>query len=704
MKIPKHAAALCTATLLLMLSACHDQDDNSAAEVPGVAVGGVAAVGAPLSGAAVRLICVGGLTRNTTTADDGSWSVRLPTSALPCAVRVNGGRLPGGTTSTGTLYSVAAGEGETLVSNVTPLTDLALTRAVRSVDGRDLDAWYAAGAPAAAQVATALGVSRAELLTRLRDAGYTVPEGFNPFTDAFQAVAGNDYDDLLEAVGDALEAAGQDFADLRDSYADGGDLPEPPVTPPATAPAVPAAHYIRRHWAILEGVYSFSCAGSPIQLTLNTNGSFSVAAGGTTRNYSATSPDYFFNYDASPGRPSDILVGIGQATQLHFTLNGSNGSGAQPDQKIDGQAYTQCTGTTVSSVYTLPPVIKTFKGSYAASCGDAGAQVLTIGEDSRLTIAGTTVTVGEANSLIAHDSLQSEGSSVFADGTFKLAVVGSSSRSVEVTVDSPTSAIKKVVYRNGSSGATCSVSGPTTEPPAPAPANVKIASKIGAVYAGSYVLSCPDFSTSSGVRSRTVVINADGSTTLDGQPVVDATHPGYVGVVNRVINIARDDSGNDVPKLILNTDGEQSITGATISEQPLQATNCTTAGLTVPKFPLQETVASYARAVNVTCTGDAVSGAASFVIAADGTASLGSITITPAEYLQNRFFEFSDTATFNADSDKSGDRSQIYVAAVGKSLIAYLNRDGSLSSLIYGVSVTTNGVQSTKQGSCTPLP
>lgn len=694
-------SAACAAALLLALSACGNNDDDGATEAPSTTVSGLAAVGSPISAGDVRLVCRGGVTRSTTTSDNGSWSVIVPSSALPCAVRVNGGRLNGGTTNTAVLYSFAAGNGSTLVSNVTPLTDLALAQAVRTADGRSLADWYAANAPSAEQVSAGVAAAQAALLQELRDRGYTVPEGFNPFSDVFQAIAGNLYDDLLEAVAAALAAAGQSFEEFRASYVDGGDIPATVVTP-GPAPDVPAAHYIRRHWAILEGIYSFNCGGTPVKLRLNTNGSFSVEAEGSTRNYSANTPDYFFNYDASPGRPADVLVGVGQGTQMHFTLNNGQGAGAQPDQKIDGKTFTQCSGTTLSSAYTLPPVIKTFKGSYAASCGDKGAQVLTIGEDSKLSIGGMSVTVAEANSLIAHDSLQSEGSTVFADGTFKLAVVGSSSKSVEVTVASPSSTIKRVRYSSSAGGADCSVSGPTTEPPAPEPANVKIAQKIGAAYAGSYVLSCEDFSTSSGRKDRTVTIAANGSASLDSTQIVGPNSAGFVSVVNKTINLFRDDGGQSLPKVLLYTDGNGKLTGGTISEQPNKSIACTANGPDLALFPLQETVSSYARSVNVTCTGEAISGAQTFVIDAAGNASLGSLSITPEEYLQFRFFEFNDTATFSAASDRNGNQSLVYIAAVGKSLYAYLKRDGSLSSVLYGVSQTTNGVQSTKQGSCTP--
>ncbi|AXQ28593.1 hypothetical protein D0B54_07820 [Solimonas sp. K1W22B-7] len=326
MKILKHATVACAAVLSLMLSACSNNDNDRGEEVPTTAAGGIAAVGAPLSGSAVRLICVGGVTRNTTTGDNGAWSVRVPSSALPCAVRVNGGRLPGGTTNAGTLYSIAAGNGDTVVSNVTPLTDLALSRAVRTVDGRGMDPWYAAGSPAVADVANAVPASQSELLTQLRDAGYPVPEGFDPFTQVFQPVAGNGYDDLLEAVQDAIEAAGlEDYAALRDSYVGGGALPEP-------EPETPTSGFVAGAKPPVGGTGLFTSKDAACTLTVTATSMALAVAGKTIEmplpdpvGYTATTIETvsgpvkrFRSASSSPSRDMTLYLNAGDAPVLAF--------------------------------------------------------------------------------------------------------------------------------------------------------------------------------------------------------------------------------------------------------------------------------------------------------------------------------------------------------------------------------------------------
>ena len=77
--------------------------------------------------------------------------------------------------------------------------------------------------------------------TALATAGYTVPEGLDPFTTAFDAVSGNSYDDLLEALREAL-GAGADYADLESDFAaNGTTLPEAPEPAgPGTDDTAPA--------------------------------------------------------------------------------------------------------------------------------------------------------------------------------------------------------------------------------------------------------------------------------------------------------------------------------------------------------------------------------------------------------------------------------------------------------------------------------
>jgi len=183
------------------LVACGSDDDDSSAG--GSTLSGVAAVGAPIAGAAINVSCAGGTPLNTTTSSGGLWQVAISGQTLPCAVQVSGGTV-GGVANALTLHSLAVNFGNV---NVTPLTDLV----VASRLGNDPQAWFAAPAfagidaasldAAATRIVTALGIG-STLGTR------------NPLTASFEPVAGDPIDDVLEALGSALQTLGQGYAAL----------------------------------------------------------------------------------------------------------------------------------------------------------------------------------------------------------------------------------------------------------------------------------------------------------------------------------------------------------------------------------------------------------------------------------------------------------------------------------------------------------
>jgi hypothetical protein len=197
------AAALAAA----VLTGCFGSDDEVASDPPAGVSGtlsGTAAVGAPVAGGTVDVRCAGGAALQAVTQSNGAWSVTLSGHTLPCAVRVSGGSLPGGQV----LVSVALQLGTV---NVTPLTHLL----VAMMTGSDPAVWFAAlaGAANAWQSITAQALSGA--LATLRS-GLNLPalNGVDPVTTAFVAQAGNVMDDILEALADALAAAGMSFGQL----------------------------------------------------------------------------------------------------------------------------------------------------------------------------------------------------------------------------------------------------------------------------------------------------------------------------------------------------------------------------------------------------------------------------------------------------------------------------------------------------------
>src|SRR5690606_2779516 len=83
---------------------------------------GTAAVGAAISNGTLLAKCAdgSGFTQSVVTDANGTWSGKVSSDALPCALQISGG------TPNVTLHSLATDSG---VTNVTPLTDLVMALA-----------------------------------------------------------------------------------------------------------------------------------------------------------------------------------------------------------------------------------------------------------------------------------------------------------------------------------------------------------------------------------------------------------------------------------------------------------------------------------------------------------------------------------------------------------------------------------------------
>ena len=201
------------AALTLALAAC---DGSSSAEpaapnaIMKSQISGVAATGAPVSGGTVDCKCASGKNASTHTAADGSFSVELADSDLPCALRVAGGTAAG-QPLVAPLHSVARTLG---TANITPLTEQML----RSLVGNDGAKWFAnvtQGDIGAALTEETLAQAFAKLkifLAVLPDAP-SLPVDFHPVTTPFKAEKGDVGDDLLERYGRAFRAADRPSAD-----------------------------------------------------------------------------------------------------------------------------------------------------------------------------------------------------------------------------------------------------------------------------------------------------------------------------------------------------------------------------------------------------------------------------------------------------------------------------------------------------------
>ncbi|MGH8491747.1 MAG: hypothetical protein ACRERR_01385 [Moraxellaceae bacterium] len=219
----KYLSAACLIGSSLLLAACGSSDDSSTSSAAPTAtsstVSGVAATGAAIAGGSIVLHCQNNWNEGTTTNSNGEWSILVPTANLPCAIKASNSG------ASESYYSFTVGSGSTIVTNVSPLTSLALANATgATVD----DAWFNALNDSGRQaLTTGLPAAITALGAALSAQSYALPASFNPFTATFTAAAGDDYDDLLEQLKAAIAASGTDFAALLADFAAGASLPAP---------------------------------------------------------------------------------------------------------------------------------------------------------------------------------------------------------------------------------------------------------------------------------------------------------------------------------------------------------------------------------------------------------------------------------------------------------------------------------------------
>ncbi len=192
-------------TLAAALAACGGGDDGAKP-----VLSGTAATGAPIVGGSVAVTCAGGAGLSAVTDASGTWSVSLSGQTLPCAVQVSGGTV-GGAASTATLHSIALAFGTV---NITPLTDLTVARLIGSAPSE----WFAH--PSFAGVTAEARSNAMQSIVSALGLGTALGQA-NPFTTAFQPVAGNAMDDLLEAIRSVLGTLSSDYVALLQAAASG---------------------------------------------------------------------------------------------------------------------------------------------------------------------------------------------------------------------------------------------------------------------------------------------------------------------------------------------------------------------------------------------------------------------------------------------------------------------------------------------------
>lgn len=177
-------------------------------------VGGVAAVGTPIVGGNINIICASGTPLTAFTSGGGEWSVTLAGQTFPCAVEVTGGTINGAANSA-SYRSIALTSGTTV--NVTPLTELL----VASLVGTAPVTWFSGLNTSPSSLATIsqyqVDTAYANLITLL--SGLPPLSVLNPISTVFTAVPGNVNDDMLTGLAVATSTANISYDYLLDNLA-----------------------------------------------------------------------------------------------------------------------------------------------------------------------------------------------------------------------------------------------------------------------------------------------------------------------------------------------------------------------------------------------------------------------------------------------------------------------------------------------------
>ena len=173
-------------------------------------INGVAAVGTPIVGGNISIVCVAGTPFSTTTDTSGTWQVNFSGETFPCAVEVSGGTINSVTNTTN--YNSIAISADTV--NVTPLTDLLVANLVGTATP---STWFAGlssnPAPLASITQTQVNTALTSLSNTLLS-GLTQLSANNPITTTFTPTSGNVSDDMLTALLTAMSNTGVSYTTL----------------------------------------------------------------------------------------------------------------------------------------------------------------------------------------------------------------------------------------------------------------------------------------------------------------------------------------------------------------------------------------------------------------------------------------------------------------------------------------------------------
>lgn len=684
MKPSRWYAGLAVGASLLLVACGGDDKGAPAPSASTSTITGTAAIGAPMVGASITLRCLNNGSASTTSDASGEFTVTVPTVNLPCAISA----VPAGGGQSH--YSVTSGSGS-VVANISPMTSLALALAGATPDAT----WFAALNNAGLQaLAAALNAAVSNLSTAL--SGYALPANFNPFSSPLIAPAagqsGNDYDRLLEQLQAALDAsADPSFANLLASAAGGSlTLPTPPRTPGATSvetffTTFAGGYNLKVTSVASEGVSAGAAAlfplGSARAVTIGANGDVTFAAVGRTITYAAA--DYNRDFTGTASTQNQVNYRDSDTGWLELSIFYDPATGELRLDPAGFLANDEGLAMLKGPVYlptSAPPVATcssgddklVFTNGPADFCGfsrsasansipnyfqftsAAGAHGVTYvkfdmnSDDSavlKVTIENDAYAFGCGGALPACTGVSVSTGSSYKQFTLSgtaLAVINGASQGITVN---------GLLIHPVTAGGGGDTGGSGT-----------LAQQLSAPFAGTYLLSCYSNGSSSPLVERTVVVNADGSSTLDGNAVISTGHGGQVKLQRGASGSYSYQGFYHDPVSFKSTYFKLSFKddGALVTDSNRShlanvddvGGSCT--GISGPNVgsgainmsTLPALIGSYALTDTLTCSGASTplpAGLTTVAIDSDGTLRAGSISLTSAQYVaEGKAFTIQD--------------------------------------------------------------
>lgn len=464
---------LAVASCVLLLTAC-----GGGGGVEGVAnpangtLGGTAAVGTPIVGGAVKVICAGGsAVAGATTSGVGAWQVSLSGQGLPCAVQVSGGTI-NGTANITPYHSIAMTLGTV---NITTLTDLLVANLVGSATP---STWFS-GLASSPTTLSSIGQAQVDTaLTKMRTALTALPPlaTVNPISTNFTPTPGNVSDDMLAALQAAMKATGIPYSTLLNSAAAAAFAA--PVS--SLASAVTSAYQ-----ATVSGTPAVTIPAAPTAVTVTAssvsqiNVNWSNVSGAASYNvYRASAPAVQL-VAANKVNPSSPLLtvgpfsntGLSAATTYYYRVTALNSAG-----ESIGSAEVSATTNALAPVPTVigflpatgaPGTSLTISGTNFGSFTPAPLVKFGGTTATSVLISGQSVQVAVPVGLVAGNSVitiaNGDGTGSITVGTFavtatptvpavpsSVAAVASGASQISVTWAAVTGATGYNIYRSTS--------------------------------------------------------------------------------------------------------------------------------------------------------------------------------------------------------------------------------------------------------------